>query len=135
MAAAICTGQCLCGKIEVRISGSPEFSVLCFCLDCQKISGGGHLPQSAYLRQHVVISGEPKLYSWESDAGNTVSLGNCSDCGSPIYKATSKMPEFLFVAVGVLGDHSGFENPHMAFVENCRDWDRSRALKLKGSLQ
>lgn len=119
----LCTGNCLCGHVQISVSGEPAFCVLCFCQDCQRISGGGHLPQAAFKTANVKITGTPKDYHWVSDAGNDLRLGFCRDCGSPIFKATSKMPDFLFVAVGQLDDQTLFQSPHLAFVEGCQEWD------------
>lgn len=119
----LCTGQCLCANIKIEVSGSPAFSVLCFCQDCQRISGGGHLPQTAFDKSCVEIVGTPKMFRWKSDAGNDLQLCYCPDCGSPIHKTTSKMPDTVFVLVGLLNDQSLFQSPHLAFVEGCQDWD------------
>lgn len=119
MANDIFTGQCLCGRIAICISGLPHFSVICFCQDCQRISGGGHFPQAALAKQQVELSGVTKAFSWPSDAGNSLSLAFCPDCGSPICKTTSKLPDMVFMAVGLLCDQTLFEAPHHAFVESC----------------
>lgn len=119
----ISTGRCLCGHIRITVSGAPAFSVLCFCQDCQRISGGGRLPQAAFENTCVEIAGTLKTYHWKSDAGNDLQLGYCPNCGSPIYKITSKMPDMLFVAVGVLNDQALFQSPFHAFAEGYQDWD------------
>jgi hypothetical protein len=116
-------GQCLCGHIKIEVSGSPAFSVLCFCQDCQRISGGGHLPQAAFDRSCVEMIGKPKVFRWKSDAGNDLQLSYCPDCGSPVHKVTSKMPSTVFVSVGLLNNQALFQSPHLAFVEGCQDWD------------
>lgn len=119
-------GQCLCGNVKIRVRGMPDFSVLCFCKDCQRISGGGHLPQAAFSENRVEISGSTETFQWQSDAGNALTLTFCPDCGSPLCKTTSKMPNMVFMAVGLLDDQSQFVEPHHAFVESCQHWDRMR---------
>lgn len=119
----LCAGQCLCGYIKIIVSGPPAFSVLCFCQDCQRISGGGHLPQAAFDNSCVEITGSPKTFRWKSDSGNDLQLSYCPDCGSAIHKTTSKMPDTVFVSVGLLNDQTLFQSPHLAFVEGCQDWD------------
>ncbi|MCK8463740.1 hypothetical protein MUY35_07745 [Aliiroseovarius sp. S1339] len=42
-----------------------------------------------------------------------------------MYKATSKMRDTLFVAVGILSNQALFSEPHQAFAENCQLWDRN----------
>ena len=124
----VVSGQCLCGRLAIRVSGSPRFSVICFCQDCQRISGGGHLPQAAFAKEQVELSGATKVFNWHSDAGNDLSLIFCPSCGSSIYKTTSKMPEMVFLAIGLLDDQSLFEAPHHAFIDSCQHWDRMRNL-------
>lgn len=119
------TGQCLCGTVQVAISGAPQFSVLCFCKDCQQISGGGHLPQVAIQRSEIEIEGEFATHHWKSETGNELHLSFCRDCGSPIFKGTSKMPDILFVAVGILERQDVFSAPNYAFAERRQCWDLS----------
>lgn len=117
------SGRCLCGDVQVTVSGDPDFSVMCFCLDCQRISGGGSLPQAAFKEADVGLTGSIKTHQWISDAGNTVTLGFCSDCGSPVYKSTSKMPGLYFASVGLLFDQTVYVSPHLAYAESCQAWD------------
>ena len=121
----LCTGQCLCGRIKIEVSGAPTFSVLCYCQDCQRISGGGHLPQAAFHNANVKITGTLKSYEWVSDAGNGLQLYYCPDCGSPIYKVTAKMPDTSFMTVGLLSNQTLFQSPNLAYVEGCQNWDFS----------
>lgn len=118
------SGQCLCGNVHITVSGGPDFSVMCFCQDCQRISGGGSLPQAAFNETNVNLTGRIKTHQWASDAGNTVTLGFCDECGSPIYKSTSKMPGSYFISVGLLFDQTIFASPHLAYIENCQAWDK-----------
>ena len=55
-----------------------------------------------------------------SDAGNNLELGNCTNCGSPIYKSTSKLPDVFFIPVGLLSDQTVFTSPHLAYSDNCQ---------------
>lgn len=128
MSEAITIGSCLCGSAVIRVTGTPEFSVLCFCQDCQRTSGGGHLPQAAFVKGRVDIAGPCKIFRWKSDAGNDLTLTFCSECGSPIAKTTSKMQGYVLIAVGLLEDQSIFDAPFHAYVEGCQDWDKLRKL-------
>lgn len=42
------TGLCLCGKVQIRLSGDPETKVLCHCRSCQKASGVVFQPNAFY---------------------------------------------------------------------------------------
>ena len=35
----VITGGCFCGRIRYEIAGDPALQLLCFCKDCQRISG------------------------------------------------------------------------------------------------
>lgn len=118
-------GQCLCRKVNITISGEPQFSILCYCKDCQKISGGGHLPQVAIQRSNIEIKGNLATLRWKSEAGNDLHLSFCRDCGSPIFKSTSKMPDTIFVSVGLLDRQEMFTVPNHAFLERRQSWDLS----------
>ena len=52
------SGGCLCGAVRYRIDGPPEFCVLCYCRDCQRASGSGHVPVMGARRAQVTITGK-----------------------------------------------------------------------------
>lgn len=117
------SGGCLCGACRYDVRGDADFAVQCYCSDCRKVSGGGHLPQLAFSSDNINASGPVKCYRAVSDAGNDLDFKFCGDCGSPLFKVTSKLPETVFVMVGSLDDPAVYKPQYKAFEEARLPWD------------
>ena len=86
------TGGCLCGAIRYEVSGPPDFSFICQCRRCQRITGTGHAPAFKVDRDRIAIKGTPKSYESPADSGATVTSHFCGSCGAPLFSATSRFP-------------------------------------------
>lgn len=120
---SIVTGSCLCGASGYKFVGEVKLAIQCYCRDCQQISGGGHLPQIAVPSDEFVSQGKIKAYQTKSDAGNTVEVWFCGECGSPLFKSTSKMTDVKFLCAGSLAEDL-VAKPFQKVFEGCRRiWD------------
>lgn len=117
------TGSCLCGKVRFRSSALAQFSIICCCAQCQKITGTGHAPQLALPREAVTIDGEPARYELKADSGNVVTSAFCKECGSPIYKTSSGFPQFVFFHAGSLDDPSSYDPQQVVWTRKKQPWD------------
>ena len=117
-------GGCLCGKVRFETNAEPLFSFQCYCRDCQHVSGGGHLPQFAVKRDALAISGPVKAFRLKSDSGNEVENGFCSECGSPIYKTTTRAADLIFLVPGSLDDPARYEPGRNVFEDRRLPWDK-----------
>ncbi|KAF2674350.1 DUF636 domain protein [Microthyrium microscopicum] len=96
-------GSCACGDIKISYEGEPAGSALCHCTDCRKITG------SAFSSNYVIPddkfkleSGKPHEWAKTADSGNTMTSFLCSNCGSTMWRSSTKAPGVKFVKVGVL---------------------------------
>ncbi len=119
------TGGCLCKATRYRVEGGPEYALQCYCRDCQHISGGGNLPQIAVRRETLSLSGSVRTYHWKANSGNDLELGFCAECGSPIYKSTTLMPDMICLVAGSLDDPSAYSSDHKVFEQGRQPWDKS----------
>lgn len=117
-------GQCLCGACRYEVSAQPEFAIRCYCRDCQQVSGGGHLPQVAFARAALSFNGPVREFKKLSDAGNALVFSFCGDCGTPLFKRTSKMPDRVFVTAGSLSNPPALDIDQKVFEDSRADWDR-----------
>ena len=119
----IMAGGCMCGAVRFEISAPPEFSIICACRQCQKITGAGHAPAFSVPADAVRIDGKLRFHSQKADSGNTVSNGFCPKCGNPILKKTSGFPDRLYFHVAALDDPSGFKPDFVVCEESAQPWD------------
>lgn len=117
------SGRCACGAIKYTTAAEPQFSLICQCRQCQRISGSGHAAQFAVPAEETIIDGELRFYEQQAESGNTVSSGFCSTCGSPMLKKTTKMPELLFFHAGTMDDPSIFSPQVVVYEDSKQPWD------------
>ncbi|PRY26847.1 hypothetical protein CLV78_101951 [Aliiruegeria haliotis] len=117
------SGGCLCGASRYRFSGAPRFSILCFCGDCQKATGGGHAPQLAVDTRGMSYLGPVRTWRSTSDRGNEVNLGFCRNCGSPLFKTSEMAPHLTFIFAGSLDEPDLFAEPRRVFEGSRLPWD------------
>ncbi|WP_394356717.1 GFA family protein [Sedimentitalea todarodis] len=103
--------------------GEVKFAIQCYCRDCQQISGGGHLPQIAVPTDQFAAEGKLRTYQTNSESGNVVEVAFCGECGSPLFKSTSKMPDVRFLCAGSLDDDLVNEPFQRVYEESRRVWD------------
>lgn len=120
---SVLSGGCACGAIRYEIKTAPEFSMICQCRQCQRISGSGHAAQFAVDAKSTTIQGDVKFYKVTSDDGNTVSSGFCGNCGSPVLKRSSGYPQYITFHAATLDDPSSYEPQMVVYSQFKQPWD------------
>ena len=117
------SGRCACGAIKYTASKKPQFSLICHCRQCQRISGSGHSAQFAVSKQETSIEGQLAFYEQPADSGHTVSNGFCANCGNPILKKTTKVPELYFFHAATMDNPSDFVPQFVVYEDSKLPWD------------
>ncbi len=117
-------GGCLCGATRYEITGKLQFTIQCFCRDCQRVSGGGNLPLYVVKQEDFDFIGPMKYYARKSGSGNDQEFGFCGDCGCPISSTNSKVPEKIFIMAGSLDDPSIFSTENKIHESSRQPWDK-----------
>ena len=118
------TGQCLCGASSFSVTEPHKFAIQCYCRDCQHVSGGGHLPQIGVARAAFSSAGPVKTYTQKSDAGSDLFFSFCAECGSPLFKATGKAADLVFVYPGALSHPPEVDFGNHVFESSRQPWDK-----------
>ncbi|HEY7690164.1 MAG TPA: GFA family protein [Dongiaceae bacterium] len=116
-------GGCLCGQASYEIAADPIMAVHCHCTDCQKTSGSGHTEHVLFPRAAVKLTGKLSEYKSKADSGNTVTRAFCPTCGSPVFSASSGMPDMLTVRAGTLEDPAKFQAQATVYAIRRHKWD------------
>lgn len=120
------SGQCLCGKVDVKIDAVPFRMAQCHCRDCQKISGGGHMSLAFFSEEGVTITGETASYASTTDSGNTTTRHFCSTCGSRISGVNTVRPGVIGIPIGILDQRDWFAPQAIVYCKNRDEWDKTR---------
>lgn len=86
------TGGCLCGSIRFETTSEPAAQVLCYCTDCQTVSGAA--AYAAYLvpmDSLKVTQGEPAHFDVTADSGRINSRHFCPTCGSRVWAVLAEL--------------------------------------------
>ncbi len=95
-------GQCHCGAIRYRASGSPMHHALCHCTDCRRHAGAPMVGWAMFKSDQVeVVQGQAKAYA-SSEHGRR---HFCADCGTGLFYTNDKiLPGITDVQSGTLDD-------------------------------
>ena len=118
------TGGCLCGQVRYETDAAPAWTALCYCRDCQRASGSGHMPVMGVRRGAMRISGETRGYTVTAANGRPTTRYFCPTCGSLIFGGLDTTPDdTMSVYVGTLDDPSGFKPSVAIFTGSRMPWD------------
>ncbi len=102
---SIRTGRCLCGAVTFSIAAEPLVVRVCWCHDCQHISGNGtvNMMVAADSLSHTGTLAE---FTKPADSGNVITRQFCPSCGVHLFARSDARPQFRVVRVGNLDDPS-----------------------------
>jgi hypothetical protein len=97
-------GGCLCKAVRYRIDAEPITMRLCWCRDCQYISGGNATANVVFPSEAVTVTGELCDFRWVAASGNVLHRKFCPVCGTPVFSAAEVRPNVVIVRAGTLDD-------------------------------
>lgn len=112
-------GSCQCGQVTYEVTEQPVATVVCHCIDCQKLSAGA-FSLSMYLKRTGLRLRSGDLKSWDrrTESGVVAVCWFCPNCGNRIYHENPAAPEIIRLKPGTLDDPSVL-NP-LALLWTCR---------------
>jgi hypothetical protein len=120
-------GSCHCRSIQYEAVVDPEWTAICHCTDCQKLTGSAYrVTVRAVEGSFGLICGEPSVYVKVGDAGSRRAQAFCPNCGSPLYTYDADHPEVYGLRVGCIEERQ-------ALTPRRQKWCRS-ALPWTGNL-
>lgn len=99
------TGRCLCGAVHFSVSTEPLTSRLCWCKDCQHISGNG-TANMLVATDGLTHTGTLAEYTSTADSGNVITRQFCPNCGVQLFAKSTARPQFRVVRTGNLDNPS-----------------------------
>lgn len=94
-------GQCLCGAVRYRYEGTIEYSILCYCKDCQQAQGslmGWNSP--LHKSRFILEKGQEILQEYFHTPHKARVF--CRQCASPIYSYRLDLPEVIRLRLGTV---------------------------------
>ena len=123
------TAGCLCGAIRFEADATPIMAGLCYCTDCQQVSGSQFY--AAYLVDlesgFKLLKGSPFTHKIVADSGRAKYHKFCPICGSRVW---AEVPEQGFASINgfAFDDKSHFKPQFNHMSDSAPAWcsiDRS----------
>jgi len=115
-------GKCLCGAVEVQVTGEISEIIHCHCSLCRKNNG------TAYATNGFVNSAEFKLIKGENSLSSfSLKTGRyrhfCTNCGSPVYSSNEDDKSRIRLRLGILDSDISERAISHNFVSSKANWD------------
>ena len=96
------TGQCLCGAVRYKSTGTPVRRFVCHCRDCQRSGGGAFHVGLTVPRDGFILTGEARAYRSAGNSGRGVARYFCPTCGSGLFNEIEFASGVVAIKVGTL---------------------------------
>jgi hypothetical protein len=118
----VARGSCLCGAIQLEVTGPIEEVGNCHCSMCRRTHGA---PFSTFAR---VARGDLVLRSGQGDvrtyaSSEQVERSFCGVCGARLFFRWSGLPSAVWVAAGLFEDDASLRPQYHMFVGSKASWD------------
>jgi hypothetical protein len=117
-------GSCLCGAVRYEASAEPVFAGHCYCSDCQKESGCGHVTIAAVLDAAVKTTGKTMTFGKPGSSGQIIERTFCSICGTTVFSRPQAMPGMTMLRAGTLDNPSQVKPAKSIYVSRAQLWDQ-----------
>ena len=116
------TGKCLCGQVEVTITGEINDIIHCHCSLCRKNSGTAYATNGFInASEFEITSGKDKLSQFSFKPGRYRYF--CTCCGSPVYSANEQDPARFRIRLGILDSDISERPISHNFVSSKANWE------------
>ena len=103
------TGQCQCGAIRYRVTGTPWTLFACHCTECQRQSSSAFGMALWVKNAQVESTGKWKEWVRTLPSGKRMACRFCPDCGTRLFHQVLGQTEVMSIKPGTLDDTKGLE--------------------------
>ncbi|NML15779.1 GFA family protein [Azohydromonas caseinilytica] len=104
------TGQCQCGAVRYRVTGTPLTLFACHCTECQRQSSSA-FGLSLWVKNAEVVLEKGAMKEWVRDlpSGKKMACRFCPDCGTRLFHQGLGQNEIISLKPGTLDDTQGLQ--------------------------
>ena len=85
-------GRCLCGGVTFETDAEPVAQILCYCRDCQVVSGApAYAAYIVPLANVTLVDGEIAGHPVIAESGRTNQRNFCTTCGSRLWAEIAEL--------------------------------------------
>ena len=117
------TGGCLCGEVRYRIGGEVGPAAYCHCDDCRRVTGSAfNVSAPVQFADFELASGTLGHHTKAAEGGTPLTRYFCAACGSPIYTASPRHPDVIYVKAGSFDDPAVIHPERQAWTSSRVPW-------------
>ena len=116
------SGRCLCGACHYEIDGPLDTAGVCYCEDCRRVTGSAFGVSVRVLKSNLRLSGETRAFTKAAESGARLARHFCGTCGSPLYTASDRHPEAVFIKAGSLDDGAALVIDRVMWIRSKANW-------------
>ena len=116
-------GKCLCGAVSYSSSGPAVFMGNCYCVDCRRESGTGHITAVAVPSATLVVDGATAAFAKPTDSGSHIHNSFCPVCATTLFTNPDNLPGLMLIRAGTLDDVSAVVPQMNMYVAVAPAWD------------
>jgi hypothetical protein len=118
-------GHCLCGEVAYAYSGPVGPAGYCHCEDCRRCTGSAfNVSVRLQVKFFSIEHGELRGYTKQGASGSNLTRYFCGICDSPMYTASPRHPECIYVKAGTLDDPTVVVPTHQSWTSSSVPWCR-----------
>ena len=116
------SGKCLCGNVNLRITGEISDIIHCHCSLCRKNSGTAYATNGFInTSDFEILSGNDCLTTFTFKPGRNRHF--CTQCGSPVYSSNDQDPTRLRIRLGIIDSDISERPISHNFVTSKANWE------------
>lgn len=114
--------SCLCGAVQVKITGAIQDIIHCHCSLCRKSSGTAYATNGFVDAKDLIFEkGREELNAFELRPGKQRHF--CRHCASPIYSSNSADPTRYRLRLGILDSDISERPISHNFITSKANWE------------
>jgi hypothetical protein len=116
-------GACYCGEITYEAEVDPEKVGVCYCTDCQTMTGGTtHVNTFVPEAKFHLKTGTPKVFMKTAASGNKRNMGFCGTCGTHLYAVNVEGPKVYGLRVPAMAQREQLPPKGRFFLRSQPSW-------------
>jgi hypothetical protein len=116
-------GSCYCGKIVFEAEVDPAKTSICYCTDCQRLSGTAYrVSANAAGNRFKITSGSPKEFIKVAASGSRRIQAFCQDCGTALYATAVEGDRSYNIRVGTLDQRAALAPVKQIWCDSALPW-------------
>lgn len=116
------SGGCYCGAISYEVTEAPLKTGVCYCRDCQHLSGGSSWPFVVVPSNALIVTGNLIEFKRVGSSGKDVYAGFCDQCSTTLFGRPDVWPHIRTVSASTLHHYKDFIPEMHAWVKEAPAW-------------